>query len=162
MTAVLLVALLVAPPAASVLVEPPPLAAIDTSATASAPAERVDPPPSTAEAETTKPIGMPAGSSKSAGGRCVGWEPLLAAVSPGWSVERMSRIAYRESRCQTGARNRSSTATGLLQILGSHCPWIAARLDDWCTRARLADPVFNLTASAALWREQGYGAWSTS
>jgi hypothetical protein len=32
----------------------------------------------------------------------------------------------------------------------------------WCTQDRLRDPEFNVRAAAVLWREQGYGAWSTS
>lgn len=128
---------------------------IVTSAEVSAPAVRVDPPPTVESVPS-----LPAGNSDSAGGRCVGWEPLLAEYSPGWSVERMSRIAYRESRCIPTARNRSSSATGLLQILASHCPWIARQMGTWCTRARLTDPDFNIRAAAVLWAEQGYGAWS--
>jgi hypothetical protein len=59
-------------------------------------------------------------------------------------------------------RNRSSSATGLLQILASHCPWLAAQMGTTCSRDRLNDPHFNVRAAAVLWREQGYGAWSTS
>lgn len=101
-------------------------------------------------------------TSASSSGRCVGAEPLLAALSPGWSVERMSRIMYRESRCQPGARNGSSSATGLLQILASHCRWLEGQLGEWCTRDRLTDPGYNVRAAAVLWLEQSYGAWSTS
>lgn len=128
---------------------------IDATAVASAPAVRLDRQPATAE--TTS---VDSGSSVSAGGRCTGWEPLLEQHSPGWSVERMSRIMYRESRCQPEVRNSSSSATGLLQILSSHCRWIAAQMGTWCTRARLNDAEFNIAAAAVLWDEQGYGAWS--
>jgi hypothetical protein len=131
---------------------------IDVAAVATAPAVRLDPPPPVAEPEPTPP----GGSSDSSNGRCVGWESLLAYYSPGWSVERMSRIMYRESRCRPEVRNRSSSATGLLQILSSHCPWLAGQLGTWCNRSRLEDPDFNVRAGARLWREQGYGAWSTS
>jgi hypothetical protein len=31
-----------------------------------------------------------------------------------------------------------------------------------CTQSRLLDPTYNIRAAAVLWREQGYGAWSTS
>jgi len=109
------------------------------------------------------PPAPPAGySSDAENGRCVGAEDLLRFYSPGWDVIRMSRIAYRESRCQPAARNRSSSATGLLQILASHCPWLARQMGTWCTRDRLTDPTFNVQAAAVLWAEQGYGAWSTS
>jgi len=127
-------------------------------AEASAPAERLDPPPSTGGTPAPEPLG----SSAVAGGRCVGWEALLTVHSPGWNVERMSRIMYRESRCQPAARNRTSTATGLLQVLASHCSWIAEQLDTACSRNRLTEPEFNVAAAARLWTEQGYRAWSTS
>lgn len=128
---------------------------VHEAATATAPAERLEVPPTTQVPEPTF-------SSARSSGRCVGAEPLLAALSPGWSVERMSRIMHRESRCQPEARNRSSSATGLLQVLASHCPWLARQMGTWCTRDRLTDPEFNVRAAAVLWREQGYGAWSTS
>jgi hypothetical protein len=123
---------------------------IDVAALASGPAVRLDPP--TTEAATPAPGGS--GSSVSAGGRCVGWEPLLAEHSPGWSVERMSRIMYRESRCRPEVRNPSG-ATGLLQVMPMHCRWLPSP-------CALTDPTYNVTASAALWRKQGYEAWSTS
>lgn len=130
---------------------------IDATAVATAPAVRLDPPPlATVEAGP-----VPFGSSASAGGRCTGWEPLLERYSPGWSVERMSRIMYRESRCRPEVRNSSSSATGLLQVLSSHCGWLAGQMGTWCTRARLNDAEFNVRAAAALWTEQGYRAWST-
>jgi len=110
---------------------------------------------------TTQPS-QPTFDSASSNGRCVGAEPLLSAYSPGWDVGRMSRIMYRESRCQPGARNTSSSATGLLQILSSHCGWLSDQMDTWCTRDRLTDPYFNIRAAATLWRAQGYSAWSTS
>lgn len=157
----LLTALLLAAPPALPPLEVPPLAELNGPAVASAPAVRVDPPPP-AEVALPEPASPLPGSTASAGGRCVGWEPLLAAESPGWNIERMSRIAYRESRCQPDARNRSSSATGLLQVLASHCAWLADQLATWCTRARLTDPAFNVAAAARLWTEQGYGAWSTS
>lgn len=126
-------------------------------ATASAPAVRLDP-PVVVETVTT----APAYSSASSAGRCVGLEPLLAHYSPGWSVARMSAIAYRESRCDADVRNASSSATGLLQILASHCPWLARQMGEPCSRSRLGEAEYNIRAAAALWREQSYAAWSTS
>ena len=137
------------------LVEMPPLAEIiSTTATAEAPAERLDPP--APPPETAAP---PTGSSASANGRCVGWEPLLAEYSPGWSVERMSRIAYRESRCQPSVRNRSSGSTGLLQIMPMHCAWLAGLLGG-CSVQLLQGAAYNIRASAALWRRDGYRPWA--
>lgn len=139
--------------------EPPPLVELSAAATASQPAERLDP-PAPPPTEALPPQGS--GSSASAGGRCVGWEPLLERYNPGWSVERMSRIMYRESRCQPGADNPRSTATGLLQILSSHCRWLAGQMGETCSAGRLATADYNVRAAAVLWTEQGYGAWSTS
>lgn len=128
-------------------------------AAAAAPAERtgnsvqetgtMPPPP-------TEPQ-RPAFSSASSNGYCVGAEPLLAWFSPGWDVRRMSGIMYRESRCDPSAYNRSG-ASGLLQILRSHCNWLSSRVGP----CDLFDPVYNIRAGARLWQEQGYGAWSTS
>jgi hypothetical protein len=116
---------------------------------------RLDPPTT----EVAAPDSPSAGTSASAGGRCIGWEPLLTRESPGWSVERMSRIMYRESRCLPGVRNRSSSASGLLQLLASlHCGWLARELGP----CDLFNPTYNVRAAALLWRKSGYGAWSTS
>ena len=128
-----------------------------SGATATAPAVRLDPP-------VVVDIGTPPVlfTTDSANGRCVGAEWMLGYFSPGWDVGRMSRIMYRESRCQPGADNANSTATGLLQILSSHCRWLAQQMGEPCSAARLTDPAYNVRAGAVLWREQGYGAWSTS
>jgi len=123
------------------------------------PAVRLDPPDPPATEQVPASASY---SDASSDGRCVGAEPLLRQYSPGWDVVRMSRIMYRESRCQAQVRNRSSSATGLLQILSSHCGWLSDQMDTWCTRDRLTDPYFNVRAGATLWREQGYRAWSTS
>jgi hypothetical protein len=156
MTAVLLALALVLP------LEVPPLAEIAAPATSAAVAVRVDPPAPPAVEEVVTTPGVQPGSSASSGGRCTGWLPLLERYDPGWSTARMAAIMFRESRCDPSVRNRSSSATGLLQILASHCPWLAARMGTWCTRARLNDPEFNVAAAAVLYREQGMSAWSTS
>lgn len=131
---------------------------IVTTATADIPATRVSPPEEAVPAVTP---GAPEFDDQANGSACTGLRPLLAFYSPGWDVNRMSAIAYRESRCQPRVSN-SSGATGLLQILRSHCPWLARQMDTWCTQDRLRDPEFNVRAAAVLWREQGYGAWSTA
>jgi Transglycosylase SLT domain len=125
-------------------------------ATATGKAVRLDPPP-------PPPPSLPVlFTSESYTGRCVGAEFLLGHFSPGWDPVRMSRIMYRESRCQPAADNSNSTATGLLQILASHCPWLARQMGEPCSAARLTDPAYNVRAGATLWREQGYQAWVTS
>jgi hypothetical protein len=115
---------------------------ISQPAQASAQAERLDPPSS-------------GGSSASSNGRCVGYEGLLAQYSPGWSVERMSRIMYRESRCNPGAYNPSG-ATGLLQVLKSHCGWLAPRVGP----CNLTNASYNIRASAELYRNGGSDHWA--
>ena len=95
------------------------------------------------------------GSSSSSNGRCVGYEGLLARYSPGWNVQTMSRIMYRESRCNPGAYNRSG-ATGLLQVLQSHCGWLAPRIGG----CNLTNPSYNIRAAAELYRNGGSAHWA--
>lgn len=120
-------------------------------ATATEPADRLDPPPPVTD---VVPVLW---STDAVNGRCVGMEWALEHWSPGWDTVRMSRIMYRESRCQPSASN--SCCSGLLQMHRMHVP------EPWCgvnTRADLYDPMKNICAAAALWRTSGYGAWTTS
>jgi len=153
--AILLFALGTGATNADVPVEPPPLAEINSPASATSPAVRLDPPTTPEPTTTVKP--PPSWSTDSSNGHCVGFEGLLAQYSPGWSVSRMSGIMYRESRCQPDARN--SCCSGLLQIHRMHIP--IEECDVW-SRADLYNPVKNICAAAWLWRIQGYGGWSTS
>ena len=117
------------------------------------PAVRLDPPVTTIA--DTVPVLW---STDSSNGRCVGMEWALEYFSPGWDVARMSRIMYRESRCQPTASN--SCCSGLLQMHRMHIPRMGlCGVDD---RADLYDPLKNICAAAVLWRTSGYGAWSTS
>ena len=127
---------------------------INTAASATSPAVRLDP-PTTPEPTTTPP--PPSWSTESRNGHCVGFEGLLAQYSPGWSVSRMSGIMYRESRCQPGASN--ACCSGLLQIHRMHIP--IEECNVW-SRSDFYNPVKNICAAAWLWRIQGYGGWSTS
>jgi hypothetical protein len=95
------------------------------------------------------------GSSASSNGRCVGYEGLLAKYSPGWNVQAMSRIMYRESRCNPGAYNASG-ATGLLQVLRSHCGWLAPRIGG----CNLTNASYNIRAAAELYRNGGSAHWA--
>lgn len=106
-------------------------------------------------APVPEPIGF---SGDSDNGRCIGAEALLSEYNPGWSIERMSRIMYRESRCKPYVRNRSG-ATGLLQIMPSNCRYIANQLGESCSIAKLLDPVFNIRAATTLFDYDGYGPW---
>lgn len=114
-----------------------------------APAERLDPPSAPA---------APSISGESSNGRCVGIVDALSQQSPGWDVNRMAGIAYRESRCQSGASN--SCCSGLFQI---HRIWIpeAAECGVY-SRSDLYDPWKNICTAAIIYRTQGMGAWSTS
>ncbi len=119
-------------------------------------AVRLNPPP-----PPPPPVVIPVlFSSDSANGRCVGAEFLLGYFSPGWDVARMSRIMYRESRCDPTAHRTDSGSSGLLQILVSHCRWLQQQMGEPCSLSRLLDPTYNIRAGAVLWREQGYQAWA--
>ena len=97
-------------------------------------------------------------TTASSNGRCVGAEGLLATLSPGWNVTRMSGIMYRESRCLPGASN--SCCSGLLQIHKMHIPNL--KHCGVYSRSDLYDPVKNICAGAWVWDNAGYSAWSTS
>ena len=131
-------------------------AELSQSATVTAQAERLDPPPAPAADDTPDPVSS-GGSSASSGGRCVGYEGMLAQYSPGWDVQKMSRIMYRESRCNPGAAN-SAGATGLLQVLRSHCGWLAPRVGP----CNLTSASYNIRAGAELFRNGGYAHWAAT
>jgi hypothetical protein len=135
------------PAAAESFLESDVYAEINAGAQATETAVRLDPP--------APPADDSPGSPASSNGRCVGYEGLLAKYSPGWNVQTMSRIMYRESRCNPGAYNRSG-ATGLLQILKSHCGWLAPRIGG----CNLTNASYNIKAGAELWRNGGYNHWS--
>jgi len=96
-------------------------------------------------------------SGESVDNRCTGIEGLLQSYSPGWSVERMSRYAHRESRCDPTAHN-SAGAQGLFQITRINYDYLRAHglpaTDLW-----LRDPVNNIRAAAVLWQYSGYSPW---
>ena len=67
----------------------------------------------------------------------------------------MSRIMYRESRCNPSAYNRSG-ATGLLQVLRSHCGWLAPRIGP----CNLTNAAYNIRAGAELYKNGGSAHWA--
>jgi hypothetical protein len=136
-----------APADAEAFLDTDTYAELSTPAQASTQAERLDPP---------APAQDSPGDGSSSNGRCVGYEDLLARYSPGWDVVKMSRIMYRESRCNAGAYNRSG-ATGLLQILKSHCGWFAGQGLGGCN---LTNPSYNIRAAALLFQNGGYNHWA--
>lgn len=132
-------------------------------------AQRLTPPPPTVTLidplvitapTVVLPVPVPVFDPLVYGTSCVGAVPLLAFYSPGWDPERMARLMWRESRCVPGVRNPASSATGLLQVLASHCSWLPDAMNQPCTRTALEDPEFNIRAAAALWLIQGYDAWA--
>lgn len=103
------------------------------------------------------PPAVPGWSTASSNGTCTGLIPLLQFYSPGWDVNRMARIAYRESRCQPDASN--SCCSGVLQMHRMHIPNAGCGV---YSRGDYYDPAKNICAAADLWEASGYGAWSTS
>jgi hypothetical protein len=97
------------------------------------------------------------GSSESSNGQCVGFKGLLAQYNPGWSVDRMAGIMYRESRCDPSASN--SCCSGLLQMHRMHVPIPECGV---YSRNDLYNAEANVCAAAQLFRSSGYGAWSTA
>jgi Transglycosylase SLT domain len=86
-------------------------------------------------------------------GLCRQWMGL--ALDSGWPVrqwETMNWVMYRESRCDPNAHNPSG-ATGLMQIMPMH-------VGRTCDYGDLFDPAFNLRCALAVYRMQGWNAWS--
>lgn len=120
-------------------------------ATATEKAVRMNPPPPT----PTMPVLW---TAESANGRCVGMVEAIEHWSPGWPVDRMAAIAYRESRCDPSASN--SCCSGIFQI---HRSWVDnVGMCGVRTRADLYDPWKNVCAAAVVYRTQGISAWSTA
>jgi membrane-bound lytic murein transglycosylase MltF len=96
--------------------------------------------------------------------RCPQHEHLLHRYNPGWDVARMSRIMWRESRCQPQVRSRTSD-TGVLQINDINRPWLTQRFGFEVTVEALKDADINVRSSAELykfWRRaagDGYQPW---
>jgi len=78
-----------------------------------------------------------------------------AAAYAGWPVDeipKVGRIAYRESRCQPGARN--SCCHGLMQV---HRAWLRRF---GLTQAEARDGFTNLWLAHEVWLVSGWTAWS--
>lgn len=99
--------------------------------------------------------------------RCREWE--AAAVAVGWkpsNVTRLSKIMWRESRCDPQAYNgrHRDRSYGLLQINTK----VTRRIDLWSelqrrcgltSRDQLFDPVTNLSCGLMLFRAYGWKPW---
>lgn len=123
-------------------------------------------PPSTTTTTTTTTTVPPSTTTTIAParpGRCVEWEPLLEAHArrTGWDVSLMSRIAYRESNCETDVRSRTSD-TGIFQINDINHDYLSRHFQVEVTVELLADPYWNIAAAAQLciyWTRQGAGCY---
>jgi hypothetical protein len=126
---------------------------VNGPAVAYAPAVRLDPPPPPPPPPPQPPVLW---TTESANGRCVGLIGALQYWNPGWDVNRMAGIAYRESRCQPSASN--SCCSGVFQI---HQIWIPkAAMCGVYSRADLLDPWRNICVASIIFRQQGMSAWS--
>lgn len=103
-------------------------------------------------------------------GRCVQWEFLLRIYSPGWDVVRMSKIMYRESRCDMTVRSRTSDSCGL-QINDINLKYLRKALGEWVDKWTLmSSPDQCVRAAAELYKywyraskpNSGYRPWAMS
>ena len=108
-------------------------------------------------------LSVPAHASAAANS-CPKWEPLLARHFPAKVVPVMSRIAYRESRCNAQSLSvvRKSTGrpdVGLLQIQGSWATVTRAVCKKPDVIKALLDPNCNVKVARYLYDNGGLGHW---
>ena len=108
-------------------------------------------------------LSVPAHASAAANS-CPKWEPLLAEHFPAKAVPIMSRIAYRESRCNPGSLSvvRKSTGrpdVGLLQIQGSWATVTRAVCKTQDVIKSLLNPKCNVKVARYLYDNGGLGHW---
>lgn len=97
-------------------------------------------------------------------GSCPKWEPLLRRHFPAKVVPIMSRIAYRESRCNPGSLSvvRKSTGrpdVGLLQIQGSWATVTQATCKKKDVITALLNAECNVKVARYLYDNGGLGHW---
>jgi len=87
-----------------------------------------------------------------AGGRCPRYESLMHAYGPkrGWPVQRMSYIAWRESRWIPTAVNKKGGDSGLFQIHPVTWEFLSRKFGVTVNREWLLDVVNNVRAAAVL------------
>ena len=94
---------------------------------------------------------------------CPKWEPLLAQHFPAKVVPAMSRIAYRESRCNPNSlsaiRSNGRPDVGLLQIQGSWATVTRAVCKKQDVIKALLDPKCNVKVAGYLYKNGGLGHW---
>jgi hypothetical protein len=102
-------------------------------------------------------------------------QALNLALSVGWSADQtptLSRVLFRESRCQENAFNPQDTvgkSYGLLQINSFWCTPSAYWPQGWLQAKgiltvceSLLDPKINLTAGLAIWHNSNWSPWGFS
>lgn len=140
-----------------------PVALLFGTAQCDAPADTPVVPPA---AELASPAAVPGPDGTTVPGRCSQYDDLLVRYAPpdGWDVDRMSRLAWRESQCWPEVRSTTSD-TGLLQINDVSLGFLTTALGEPVDRTTLTDPVQNVRAAAALcefWASHGrscYQPW---
>ena len=141
------------------------VATVPAPAVAAAPAVRLDPPTTTSTVVVA--VGPPPTMTSTR--RCTQWEPLLIELAPpsGWSVDRMSKYMWRETRCIPNLRSTTADS-GLLQVNDINHPYLRGVLGEQVDRHTLSDPVQTVRAAAALceyWVRAGrscYRPWGGS
>jgi hypothetical protein len=102
--------------------------------------------------------------ASAAANSCPKWEPLLAQHFPAKVVPAMSRIAYRESRCNPASLSvvRKSTGrpdVGLLQIQGSWATVTRAVCKKQDVIKALLNVQCNVKVAGYLYNNGGLGHW---
>ena len=90
-------------------------------------------------------------------GQCGEWHDL--AISVGWSESDwpiLSRVIYRESRCQPDAWNGSDA--GLIQCNKIHSAWLNEL--GWTFPDSMFDPETNLRFAKMLHDSSGWSPWA--
>lgn len=103
-------------------------------------------------------------------GRCGEWHDL--AISVGWSEAdwpMLSRVLYKESRCNFDSWNRSDPmdgSMGLTQINTFWCLPTQYNPSGWLQKqgaltecSQLFDPTVNLSAALLIYKRSGWGPW---
>jgi len=108
-------------------------------------------------------LSVPAHAS-AATNSCPKWEPLLREYFPAKVVPIMSKIAYRESRCNAASLSavRASTGrpdVGLLQIQGSWATVTRAVCKKQDVVKALLNARCNVKVAQYLYRNGGLGHW---
>ena len=102
--------------------------------------------------------------ASAAANSCPKWEPLLAQHFPAKVVPVMSRIAYRESRCNPASLSvvRKSTGrpdVGLMQIQGSWATVTRAVCKKQDVVKALLNVQCNVILAGYLYNNVGLGHW---